>query len=418
MRVSQFTRFVTIDKNISILYNALSRRYITLLPESKKSVLEFLEEINKGKYTRREIDIFSEMVRKRIIVSDAEEEIETLRKLEYDASHQEHKFQMVIYTTNKCNFRCIYCTQNHVGKTFEEQTIEQIMKFIEKKTEEVQEMELNWFGGEPLLQYEDIVRILSRVNPMCERNNCACTSNIVTNGFLLNEKKIKNLHKLHVKQMQITVDGNRETHDKQRILINGQGTYDVILKNICMAIEEGIQITLRINIGEKIALDVLDEIPVQYRENVVVSIANIFQNKSKISTYEMAKQVIQKGYRYQGRYNTYAQCIANKKNSLYIDANGSILLCSNTCTDEKPIGRLQSDGQVEYSNLEKRNVQQRVSILQNAKCKGCVELPLCVGRCKYGVTKNDKCEGKRADGLTFEERARLDYYQDKYKKGE
>ena len=70
MKVSQFTRFVTIDKNISILYNALSRRYITLLPESKKSVLEFLEEINKGKYTRREIDIFSEMVRKRIIVSD------------------------------------------------------------------------------------------------------------------------------------------------------------------------------------------------------------------------------------------------------------------------------------------------------------------------------------------------------------
>lgn len=414
MKISKFTKLVNINSQTSILYNTFSRQYITLLPEKKEKILNFLKEINRGVYSEEEIKIFSELTKKKIIVFDEENEIERIRELEYKACHRNDKFEIVIYATNRCNFRCAYCTQEHVEKNLKKETIEQIIEFIEKTAENVDEIELNWFGGEPLLQYNDIVKILKRANAVCEKYHCVCSSNIVTNGYLLDRKKLMELRQLNVKQMQITVDGNREIHDRQRILINGKGTYDIILKNVCMALEIGIKVTLRVNIGEEIALEVLDQIPIKYRERVVVSIANIFQNKSKISTYEMAKQVIEKGYRYQGRYNSYAKCMASKSNSLYIDTDGSILLCSNTRTDENAIGKLQKNGMLEYSDIEKKKKLQAVSILQTEQCKNCIELPLCIGDCKYWrMNHNDKCSGKRADGMTLEERAKIDYYDDK-----
>lgn len=414
MKISRFTKLVDIDNQTSILYNAFSRQYITMTPEKREIVLKFLGEMNKGIYSQEEIEIFSEMTRKKIIVSDEENEVKQIEELENNECHRKDKFQIVIYTTNQCNFRCVYCTQEHIPKKLEEETIERIIMLITDIAEEVDEIELNWFGGEPLLQYENIVRILKMTNKICEKNHCICSSNVVTNGYLLNRERLVELRKLNVKQMQITVDGNKKLHDKQRILINGGGTYDTILNNICQALESGIKITLRVNVGGKITLDVLDEIPAKYRAEVVVSIANLFQNKNKISTYEMAKQAIQRGYRYQERYNSYAKCIANKKNSLYIDADGRILLCSNTCTDEKEIGKLQDKGKIEYSDKEKKKKMQSVSIVQNEQCKNCIELPLCIGDCKYWRMKqNGRCVGKRPDGMILEERARLDYYDDK-----
>ena len=418
MKISQFTKLVDIDNRISILYNTFSRQYITLLPEKREMVLKFLGEINKGLYSKEEIEIFSEMTKKKIIVFDEENEVKQIEELENNACHRKDKFQIVIYTTNQCNFRCVYCTQEHIQKNLEKDTIEQIIELIASIAKEVDEIELNWFGGEPLLQYENIVRILKITNEICEQNHCICSSNVVTNGYLLNRKRLEELRKLNVKQMQITVDGNKKLHDKQRILINGRETYDIILNNICMALESGIKVTLRVNVGGKITLDVLDEIPIKYRKDVVVSIANIFQNKNKISTYEMAKQAIRKGYRYQGRYNSCAKCIANQQNSLYIDADGRILLCSNICTDEKAIGKLQKKGKVEYSDKGKKKKLQSVSTVQNEQCRKCIELPLCIGDCKYWrMDQNDRCLGKRPDGMTLEERARIDYYDDeKHKK--
>lgn len=416
MKISRFTKIVKVDNQTSILYNTFSRQYIELLPKTKDQILSFLDEVNKGVYSQEEITLFSEMVNKHIIVSEETDELEQIRKAEYNACHKRNKFEIVIYTTNRCNFRCTYCTQDHLGKNLEENTIKQVIELIERISQEVDEIELNWFGGEPLLQYSDIVTILKQVNKICKRNHCRCSSNMVTNGFLLDEEKIKELHQLNVRQMQITVDGNRKIHDKHRVLVNGAGTYDVILKNICLALETGILVTLRVNIDKSTTLDILDEIPVAQRKNVMVSIANLFQNKEKVSTYKMAKIAIEKGYRYQGRYNSYAQCIANKKNSLYIDADGSILLCSNTCTQEPAIGMLEGQGQIVYCDLKKREELQNHSILENPKCRDCVELPLCVGRCQYGrKNHSEKCFGKRFDALTLVERAKMDYYYDKIK---
>lgn len=60
---------------------------------------------------------------------------------------------------------------------------------------------------------------------------------------------------------------------------------------------------------------VLEEIPEEYRENVMVETCNIFQNTREISTYELYRKVIEMRYHYGERQNTYAGCIAGMSNS-------------------------------------------------------------------------------------------------------
>lgn len=119
------------------------------------------------------------------------------------------------------------------------------------------------------------------------------------------------------------------------------------------------------------------------------------------------------GYQYGERYNNYRGCTTCGKNSLVIDTNGNILFCTSTDNSEKIVGYLGANGHVRYNNLEKYNQELLCSIRDNTKCHNCKELPLCIGRCKLSVIKNGQsCIGNHNDGLTIEERAKLDLYYD------
>ena len=100
-----------------------------------------------------------------------------------------------------------------------------------------------------------------------------------------------------------------------------------------------------------------------------------------------------------------------------IDTNGNILFCTSTDNSKKVVGNLGDNGSIQYKNLEKYNQELLYSIRDNIKCRNCIELPLCIGRCKLAMIQSpQECMGKHNDGLTVEERAKLDFYYDQIKK--
>lgn len=130
---------------------------------------------------------------------------------------------------------------------------------------------------------------------------CKITSDITTNGYLLNEQNIREMKQLNVKSIQITIDGDRESHNKRRYLAGAGETYDKIKENLIKVSEQNIFVILRINIDEKnvdTATNILSEIPEQYRSNIAVNVANLYQIKDKISTYQIYKKAIELGYQY------------------------------------------------------------------------------------------------------------------------
>ena len=109
---------------------------------------------------------------------------------------------------------------------------------------------MNWHGGEPLAAFETIKSFYTLFDkhsklPL-ER------SSMVSNGYLLSQEVCSFLNQRKLDYLQITIDGNKYTHDKTRVLKNGKGTYEQIIRNIDIAVEcmPNCEIGVRTNIGK------------------------------------------------------------------------------------------------------------------------------------------------------------------------
>ena len=416
MKLSKYVTNLDLDENKKMLYSTLERKYILYDKSEEKNIILFLSQLNKGTYTENEIELFKELVQKKMILQDDIDEEKKLEILENADKYQDNIYKLMIYATNACNFRCTYCEQPHVVKQLDEETRYQILALIERHAKKSKTIQLDWFGGEPLLEYENICDMLEKANCICKENGSKFISSFTTNGYLLNEKRIKKLKELNTKCMQITLDGTKNCHDKRRVLADGNGTFDVILKNLIAVVNEGICVTLRVNIDSENSEDMtelLESIPRKLRTKIAISISNIFQNTEKISTFNLYKQAIEKGYLYINRWNMYAPCHACQKNAIVIDTDGSILLCAGTDEDEKRVGYIGAKGNVCLEREAALFDLHSTTARNNPDCRDCIELPFCIGSCRYARMKeNTKCQGKSNDGLSLHERALLDYYSD------
>ena len=134
-----------------------------------------------------------------------------------------------IWLTNYCNMDCTYCYENK--KKHEKMSgykAREVIKFIKKRIEvnRLSEYIIRFHGGEPLLNAEAIQIFLRELKSV---KKCKIRYYITTNGTLYNEKIEKIL--VHMDEISISIDGNKKIHDQQRIDKNGNGTFDLVIKN-------------------------------------------------------------------------------------------------------------------------------------------------------------------------------------------
>ena len=162
----------------------------------------------------------------------------------------ERKLIITILPTEKCNFRCIYCYENH--EISKEKTINYplIIEFIKKQVllKDFNEVYISWFGGEPLLKMKEIQSFMNSILKIVNGHNLSLNSAITSNGYLITESIFQRLIDEHITNFQITVDG--DNHDKNRVLPNGEPTMNVILNNIKMMHETSydFNVIIRVNI--------------------------------------------------------------------------------------------------------------------------------------------------------------------------
>ncbi|WP_304427824.1 radical SAM/SPASM domain-containing protein [Dubosiella newyorkensis] len=132
-----------------------------------------------------------------------------------------------INMANMCNLKCKYCyanagTYNKPKKIMSEQTIKQIIKFIHNH----KELEyICFFGGEPLLNISGIKMICEKAREINPNVKFLCQ----TNGTLINAEFIKLLKKFEI-ELTLSIDGNKKDNDRNRIDVNGNGTFEKILE--------------------------------------------------------------------------------------------------------------------------------------------------------------------------------------------
>lgn len=194
-----------------------------------------LQMLKDGKYLT-ELDLAPELIKYKIAVSLNENELSTvIAQSDKILNHNEEELGLIILTTRNCNFSCIYCYESHNNSRLTKSTAEQLIRAVEdyhKQHPLLKIISVEWFGGEPLLEKEIIYFISDELISYCEKNDLIYSSSITSNGYLLDQETQMNLLERKVSVFQITVDGTKEIHNRNRPLKNGKGTWDVINKNL------------------------------------------------------------------------------------------------------------------------------------------------------------------------------------------
>jgi uncharacterized protein len=150
------------------------------------------------------------------------------------------QLRITILTTLQCNFACDYCYQgDHIefGRPAEKMSLDtsaRVAEWIARQVDEVRpgRLVLTFFGGEPLLNVPAMADIAERCWHHAESRGVSQLVNIITNGLLLSPEIVERMQPFGLSGVKVTLDGDRDTHDRVRPLRGGQGTFDRIIENV------------------------------------------------------------------------------------------------------------------------------------------------------------------------------------------
>lgn len=192
------------------------------------------------------------LVQKKILVNDTEDQryqaMLKYRKMSQSYSHD--TLGLIVCPTLACNFACPYCYEHNLPNLVMKESVQQqLIDFINRQ-EGYKKFTLNWHGGEPLMAFKTIQQIYEKIETKAHLP--LVHSSMVSNGFLLTEEMCKFFSNVKLNYLQITIDGAKETHNKTRILKNGESSFERIIENIDMATEimPDCCIGIRTNIGK------------------------------------------------------------------------------------------------------------------------------------------------------------------------
>ena len=136
--------------------------------------------------------------------------------------------------TTRCNLRCKHCYfYHHLTGKGEDMNIEKVKLIIDKIDKKGIPL-LCLLGAEPFMR-EDIPEIVEYASKK------GILIDVITNGTLLNEKKILELKKAGICRLVISLDGaDAKTHDS----IRGEGSFKKTVENIKLAIKHGLNVTI------------------------------------------------------------------------------------------------------------------------------------------------------------------------------
>lgn len=248
-KVSMFTTYTVNKRDEIILYNSLYGLESIRCIISNIDVLHWLNK--KITYKETNDKTFKWLIDNNYLVKlDVDEKAR--RNVKIANLLEDGTLHMTIHLTENCNFRCEYCAINENYRDISAETENGIIDFIRKNIFKYKAIQIDWFGGEPLLKIETIIRMSKSIKTICNIAKKPYCASITTNGYLLSPDIVKKLIECKVKDYCVTIDGNKDVHDNMRKLISGKGTYEQIinnLMNIKNEINNGwVNFTIRVNL--------------------------------------------------------------------------------------------------------------------------------------------------------------------------
>lgn len=333
--------------------------------------------------------------------------------------------------TYNCNLRCSYCFQDHMRtnpafhhllRVMPKEMVDRIflgMLDVERALPPLEEGEkrrrrIGFFGGEPLLaETRPIVEYIMR--KALDFGTASFWA--VSNATELDAYEDV-LGPDGISELQITLDGPPEEHDRRRIYADGSGSYVKIMRNVRLALGRGVQVSARVNVdrnnvgmlpamADDLVARGLSEHPNFSLYTAPIWVANEktdrkttfnsweldqailrlreeFANMAIVSTPDdRIKAQVRKIFdeQYDPLPSFRASYCGAHSNMYIFDSFGDIYACWEHTGDAKiRIGKIESDGRVDL-NVDMNQMWRGRTVASNPVCSRCRYALYCGGGC-------------------------------------
>jgi uncharacterized protein len=142
---------------------------------------------------------------------------------------------MCLNMTHDCNLSCEYCFASQGTYKGEKgflslETGKKAFDFLVKSSGNRRNLEVDFFGGEPLMNFDTIKGLIEYGRSLEKDYNKHFRFTITTNGVLLNDEKIDYINE-NMDNVVLSIDGRKETNDRMRKTHNFKSSYDLVINN-------------------------------------------------------------------------------------------------------------------------------------------------------------------------------------------
>ena len=140
---------------------------------------------------------------------------------------------LCLHIAHDCNLACRYCFaeegEYHGRRALMSYEVgKKALDFLVANSGNREHLEVDFFGGEPLLNWKVVKQLVEYGRSLEEANHKKFRFTLTTNGVLLNDEIMEFCNR-EMSNVVLSLDGRREINDKMRPFRNGKGSYDLIV---------------------------------------------------------------------------------------------------------------------------------------------------------------------------------------------
>ena len=149
---------------------------------------------------------------------------------------------LCLHIAHDCNLKCKYCfaqegEYNGKRSLMSFEVGKNAIDFLIKNSGKRKNLEIDFFGGEPLMNFDVVKQIVEYTRSIEKQHNKNFRFTITTNGVLLTDEISDYINK-NMHNIVLSLDGRKEINDNMRVKIGGQGCYDTIVPKFVKIAED------------------------------------------------------------------------------------------------------------------------------------------------------------------------------------
>lgn len=140
---------------------------------------------------------------------------------------------LCLHIAHDCNLACRYCFaeegEYHGHRALMSYEVgKKALDFLIANSGARRNLEVDFFGGEPLMNWEVVKQLVEYGRSQEELHNKKFRFTLTTNGVLLNDE-IMEFSNREMSNVVLSLDGRQDVNDRMRPFRNGKGSYDLIV---------------------------------------------------------------------------------------------------------------------------------------------------------------------------------------------